>query len=131
MPSKTLETKDSQKARYIAESESRTAALKEKGTADQAIARDPKIKHLKAKIKQVNGAIARISFLEEQTKKLGEKKQQRIAEAAAERAAELAGEKKSKKKAVEEAAPQPKKKGGGKAPAGAKAGKTDAKKKGK
>jgi hypothetical protein len=130
MPSKTLETKDSQKARYIAESEARTAALKEKGATDQAIARDPKIKHLKARIKQVNGAIARISFLEEQKNKLEEKKQQRIAEAAAEKAAELAGEKKSKKKAVEEApAPAQKKKGGGKAPA--KTGKPEAKKKGK
>jgi hypothetical protein len=131
MPSKTMETKDSQKARYIAEREARAAALKEKGAAEKAIARDPKIKHLKARIKQVNGAIARISFLEEQKKKLDERKQQRIAEAAAERAAELAGEKKSKKKAVEEAAPPQKKKGGGKAPASAKAGKTDAKKKGK
>jgi hypothetical protein len=129
MPSKTQETKDTQKARYVAESEARSASLKEKGVTDRAIARDPKIKHLKARIKQVNGALARISFLEEQKKKLDERKQQRIAEAAAERAAEMAGEKKSKKKAVEEAAPPQKKKGGAKAPA--KTGKPDAKKKGK
>jgi TolA-binding protein len=128
MPSKTLETKDTQKARFTAESETRVAALKEKGVPEKAIARDPQIKHLKARIKQVNGAIARISFLDEQNKKLEEKKQQRIAEAAAERAAEIAGERKTKKKAVEEAAPQ-KKKGGGKAPS--KTGKPEAKKKGK
>lgn len=129
MASKSVETRDSQKARYIAESEARAAALRENGASEQAIAKDPKIKHLKARIKQVNGALARISFLEEQKKKLEERRQQRIAEAAAEKAAELAGERKAKKKAVEEA-PPPKKKGGAKAPAKA-PGKTDAKKKGK
>ncbi len=129
MASKSVQTRDDQKARYIAESEARTAALKEKGATDKAITRDPKIKHLKARIKQVNGAIARISFLEEQKTKLEERKQQRLAEAAAKRAANLAGEKKSKKKVVEEAAPPQKKKGGAKAPA--KAGKAEPKKKGK
>ncbi|HMK34136.1 MAG TPA: hypothetical protein VK463_03640 [Desulfomonilaceae bacterium] len=129
MASKSLQTRDSQKARYTIESEARATTLREQGFSDQAIAKDPKIKHLKARIKQVNGAIARISFLEEQKQKLEERKQQRLAEAAAERAASLAGEKKTKKKAAVEEPPQKKKGGGGKAPA--KGGKTDAKKKGK
>lgn len=129
MASKSLDTRNSQKARYIAERETRAAVLKGSGASDQAIAKDPKIKHLRARIKQVDGALARISFLDEQKQKLEERKQQRIAEAEAEKAAIMAGEKKTKKKAVEQA-PPPKKKGGAKAPAKA-PGKTDAKKKGK
>ena len=70
MPSKTQETKDSQKARYLKQMEARQASLKEKGIPEAAIAKDPKVKHYKAKIKQIKGATARISFLEEQTKQL-------------------------------------------------------------
>lgn len=129
MPSETLETRNEQKARFIGQSEARKALLKQNGRSDQDIAKDPQIKRFKAKIKQINGALARIAFLEEQTQKLLEKKEQRLADEAAKRAASIAGEIKKEKKKAEEKAPEPKKKGGGKAPA---KGKQEApKKKGK
>jgi hypothetical protein len=133
MPSKTQETKDGQKARYLKQIEARQASLKEKGIPEAAIAKDPKVKHYKAKIKQIKGAMARISFLEDQTKQLLEKKEQRRAEAEAARAAIIAGEKKVKEKKKTEEKPAPgkgKAKGAaaGKAPA---KGKQDTKKKAK
>lgn len=128
MPSQNLDTRNDQKARIVGQSEARTAALKEKGISDQDIAKDPQIKHFKAKIKQLNGAIARIGFLEEQTQKLREKKEQRLAQEAADRAAMISGELKKEKKKAEEKAPEPKKKGAAKALA---KGKQEPKKKGK
>ena len=133
MPSKTQETKDGQRARYLKQMEARQASLKEKGVPEAAIAKDPKVKHYKAKIKQIKGAMARISFLEDQTKQLLEKKEQRRAEAEAARAAIIAGEKKVKEKKKTEDKPAPgkgKAKGAaaGKAPA---KGKPDTKKKAK
>jgi hypothetical protein len=133
MPSKTQETKDGQTARYLKQIEARQASLKEKGLPEAAIAKDPKVKHYKAKIKQIKGAVARITFLEDQTKQLLEKKEQRRAEAVAARAAIIAGEKKVKEKKKVEEKPAPgkgKAKGAaaGKAPA---KGKPDAKKKAK
>jgi hypothetical protein len=129
MPSETLETRNEQKARFIGQSEARKALLKQNGRSDQDIAKDPQIKRFKAKIKQINGALARIAFLEEQTQKLLEKKEQRLADEAVKRAASIAGEIKKEKKKAEEKAPEPKKKGGAKAPA---KGKQEApKKKGK
>lgn len=133
MPSKTQETKDGQKARYLKQMEARQASLKEKGVPEAAIAKDPKIKQYKAKIKQIKGAVARITFLEDQTKQLLEKKEQRRAEAEAARAAMISGEKKVKEKKKVEEKPAPGKgkakgAGAGKAPA---KGKPDAKKKAK
>lgn len=133
MPSKTQETKDSQNARYLKQIEARRAALTEKGVPEAAIAKDPKVKHYKAKIKQIKGAIARISFLEDQTKRLQEKKEQHRAEAEAARAAIIAGGKKVKEKKKDEGKPAPAK-GKGKAPAAGKApakGKQETKKKAK
>jgi len=125
MPSKTQETKDGQKARYLKQMEARQASLKEKGIPEAAIAKDPKVKHYKAKIKQIKGAVARITFLEDQTKQLLEKKEQRRAEAEAARAAIIAGDKKVKEKKKVEEKPAP---GKGKAKAkGAAAGKAPAK----
>jgi hypothetical protein len=123
MPSKTQETKDGQKARYLKQMEARQASLKDKGIPEAAIAKDPKVKHYKAKIKQIKGAMARITFLEDQTKQLLEKKEQRRAEAEAARAAIIAGEKKVKEKKKTEEKPAP---GKGKAK-GAAAGKAPAK----
>ena len=113
--------------------EARQASLKEKGIPEAAIAKDPKVKHYKAKIKQIKGAVARITFLEDQTKQLLEKKEQRRAEAEAARAAMISGEKKVKEKKKVEEKPAPgkgkaKAAGAGKAPA---KGKPDAKKKAK
>ena len=92
MASKSLETRELQRSRYQSSMESRRNELKEKGLADAEVVKDSKIKQFKAKIKQVDSAIARISFLNEQTKQLEEKKAQRKAEAEAERAAMIAGE---------------------------------------
>jgi hypothetical protein len=133
MPSKTQETKDGQTARYLKQMEARQASLKEKGVPEAAIAKDPKVKHYKAKIKQIKGAVARITFLEDQTKQLLEKKEQRRAEAVAARAAIIAGEKKVKEKKKVEEKPAPGK-GKAKGAAAGKAlakGKPDAKKKAK
>jgi hypothetical protein len=128
MPSKNIETRNEQKARFIEQSEARVAQLKAKGISDKDIAKDPQVKRFKAKIKQVNGAVARIGFLDNQTEKLREKKEQRLAQEKAERAAMIAGEIKKEKKKAEEKAPEPKKKGAAKAPA---KGKPEPKKKGK
>lgn len=131
MPSKDLQTKENQKSRLQQLAEARKSDLKQKGLTDQTIAKDSKIKRFHAKMKQIDGAVARITFLDEQTKKLQEKKEQKIAEAAAERAEMIAGVTKKKAKKEEEEAPAAKGKkkgGGGKAPA---AGKAPAKKKGK
>lgn len=132
MPSKHLQTKEDQKSRIRKLAEARENTLKEKGFTDQAIAKDPQIKHFGAKIKQIAGAVSRIAFLEEQTKKLREKKDQKIAQAAADRAEMIAGVNKKKAKKAEEQAPPAKgkkKAGGAKAPTAA--GKAGAKKKGK
>jgi hypothetical protein len=130
MASKSMETKNLQKTKFLQETETRQALLKEKGVSDKDIAKDPKIKRLKARIKQVGKAVARINFLEAQTEQLKVKKEQRLAEEAAARAEAITTERRSKKKVVEEKAPEPKKKGGGKAPAKGGA-KPDQKKKGK
>jgi hypothetical protein len=71
-----------------------------------SIARDSKVKHFKAKLKQIRGAVERINFIEDQTKKNLEKREQKLAEHAARKVEEMAGaSKKSKKK--EEAPPPP------------------------
>jgi len=107
MSSKDLSTREAQKADYLKKSRNRTGALLNKGLSQVAVARDPQIKHFKAKVKQITSAIARISFLQDQTQKLQEKKEQRRAEAEAERAATIAGETKKKdKKKVEEKKPE-------------------------
>jgi hypothetical protein len=106
MASKTIETKDLQKDKYSREMEQRQALLREKGLGDKDIARDSKVKHFKAKLKQIRGAVARINFIEDQTKKNLEKREQKLAEHAARKVEEMAGaSKKSKKK--EEAPPPP------------------------
>lgn len=130
MPSKDLKTREAQKADYLKKSQARSEDLKNKGVDEAAVAKDPQIKHFKAKVKQINLAIARIAFLNDQTAKLKEKKEQRQAEAAAERAAEIAGEiKKKEKKVVEEKKPQPGKKKAPSAGKGSAQGKPQQKKK--
>jgi hypothetical protein len=118
MPSKDLETREAQKADYLKKSQARSEALLKKGMNDAAVAKDPQIKHFKAKVKQINSAISRIAFLTDQTMKLKERKEQRQAEAAVKRAADIAGEtKKKEKKTAEEKKPESGKK---KAPASGK-----------
>ena len=132
MGSKHLNTKENQKSLYAQQFEVRVEALKEKGLAEKEIKRDSKIKQLNAKIRQVDGAMARIAFLEQQTQKLLERKEQRkVEEAAAKLEARVSGKKAKGKKE----APEPKKAAasGKKSQAKAKggAGGQDAKKKGK
>jgi len=130
MPSKSLQTRLDQKARFAQQSELRKDLLKEKGLDEKDIAKDSQIKHFKAKIKQIEGAIARIAFLDEQTKQLKERKEQRRLEAEQAKAEGRTGRaKKVKEEPPAKAAPGKKK-----APAGGKGGdkgKQDAKKKSK
>jgi hypothetical protein len=131
MASKSLQTRLEQKARFEKQSEVRTGLLKEKGLNEKDITKDHEIKHFRARIKQINGAIARISFLEDQTKQLLERKEQRKIEAEQAKAEGVTGRSKAKAKAAAQAkAEAPKKKGaaGGKAPA---KGKAEPKKKSK
>ena len=132
MGSKHLLTKESQRVRFAEEAESRAALLKEKGLGEKEIARDSILKHLKARIKQVKGAVNRITFLEEQKQQLLERKEQRKAEQEAARIEERASGKKSKKKAqAEPAKPAPGGKKAQKAKAPGGGDKAGAKKKGK
>ena len=87
MGSKKLPTRENQKALYTRQAESRVAALKAKGLSEKDLAKDSKLKQLKAKLKQIDSAMARISFLDEQKKQLQERKEQRKAEAEAAKAA--------------------------------------------
>jgi len=134
MASSSLQTREAQKTRYLQSVEIRKTALLEKGLDEAAIKKDGQIKHLKAKVKQIDGAIGRLAFLTDQTAKLKEKKAQKLAEAEAERAAVIRGEvtgKKKKEAPPAKAAPA-KGKGGGAGKAPAKGGKPgDQKKKGK
>ena len=131
MASKSLQTRLEQKAHYAKRSEIREGLLKEKGLDEKDIPKDSQIKHFKARIKQIDGALARISFLENQTKQMKERKEQRKVEAEQAKAEAMTSRTKSKAKAAaKEKAPATKKKAaaGGKAPAKAK---PDTKKKSK
>jgi hypothetical protein len=128
MGSNSLQTRQSQKAALVREAEARKALLTQKGLTEASVAKDPVLRHLKAKIKQITSAMARISFLENQTKQLQEKKEQAKAAAEAARLEAIAGGTKSKgkKKAAEAEAeaeaPKKEAKAGKKAPAKAKEG---------
>ena len=113
MPSKSLYTREEQKARFQQQSEIRRKTLTEHGFDETRINKDPQLKHLKARIKQVNSALLRIAFLEEQTRKLDERKQQKIAEAAAARAELIKPGAIGKKKKAEAKPVEPAKKGSG------------------
>lgn len=124
MGSKDIQTREAQKARYVEKLQARKETLVNSDGNERTIAKDPAVRHLSSKIKQIDGAIARISFLQEQTQKLKEKKEESKARAEAERAEMIAGKPKEKK---EKEKPQEKKtaakgKGGKKAPAQAKTG---------
>ncbi len=121
MPSKKLPTRENQKALYTKQTEQRIAMLTAKGLSEKDIAKDSKIKQLKAKLKQIDSAIGRISFLDDQKKQLQERKEQRKAEAEAAKAAPVAEKKTNKKAEEKKAAGSEKKK--------AAAAKTPAKKK--
>ena len=117
MGSKDRDTREQQIARFAKLAEARTGLLKEQGLNDRTIAKDSKVRQLKAKIKQVRDAIARLNFLATQTQELKERKEQ--AKAAAEAAKAEGALAKKKKKAAEAKAPAPAAKGkGAKKPAG-------------
>ncbi len=120
MPSKSTDTRQNQKARFLEQIEARKEALKERRMPDEAIAKDSKLRSLKAKIGQINAALGRIKFLEDQTEELRRRKEEAKAAAEAEKA-EGKKKKKGKKKEEAEQAMEGKKKakggGKGKAPA--------------
>ncbi|MFH0823886.1 MAG: hypothetical protein V2B18_14140 [Pseudomonadota bacterium] len=107
MGSKHLQTKELQRARFEQEIQDRQKLLQDKGLGEKAVAKDSIVKHHKAKIKQIRTAVARITFLEEQTGRVREISEQG-------KAAKLAAKAAGKKKAKVEEAPAPKK-GQGKA----------------
>jgi hypothetical protein len=84
MGSKNLQTRQSQKAKFVRDAEARKELLKKKGVPEDKIAKDSLYRKAKAKVKQAVAALSRISQLENQTKQLQEKKEQ--AKAAAEAA---------------------------------------------
>lgn len=113
MPSKSRETREEQKSRLSAAIQNRTNILAEQGSTEKDLLKDPQLKSLKARIKQINGAIARINFLSDQNVKMAEKRAEKLAQAAAERAELIKpGAKPKSKKKVEEPVPEPTKKGG-------------------
>lgn len=132
MGSKSLQTRETQKSRYEKLAEIREHSLKDKGLSDSDIVKDPKIKHLKAKIRQISAAVATIAERDKLTQQLLEKKQQRKAEAEAARAANISGKAvgkgKKKAEAKEAAAGGKKREPKGKTQAN---GKSQTKKKGK
>ena len=85
MGSKHLQTRETQRERFQRQFDARRELLKGKGLADSDIAKDPLFKEFKAKLKQLDSAIARIGAIEEQTKKLQEKKERKKAEAEADK----------------------------------------------
>ncbi|MGC8604212.1 MAG: hypothetical protein ACP5VS_11035 [Desulfomonilaceae bacterium] len=113
MPSKSLHTREEQKSRFLQQSEMRRKTLLEQGLDETRIGKDPHVKHLKARIKQVNSALARISFLEEQSRKLQERKIEKVAEAAAIRAESIKPGATGRKKKAETKPPETGKKGSG------------------
>lgn len=86
MGSKHLQTRETQRERFQRQFDARRELLKGNGLADSDIAKDPLFKAFKAKLKQLDGAIARIGAIEEKTKKLQEKKERKKAEAEAAKA---------------------------------------------
>jgi hypothetical protein len=128
MSSKSMETKEAQKARHNAQMEARLEELKSKGLDDEKIAKDDKIKRFKSKIKQISAAVDRINQIEEQTKVLREKKEKAKAEAETARLADIKGETtKGKKGAKKVEEPEPEKgKGKGKKAAKGKEGQAKA-----
>lgn len=129
MGSQDIETREAQKARFVRQLEARKEQLIGKGAGEGAVAKDPSVKHLNSRIKQVDGALARIKFLQDQTQKLKEKKEEAKARAEAERAEMISGKPKEKKQKVKEEKAAAKGKGQKKAPAKAPANKGGAKKK--
>lgn len=103
MGSKQLQTRQLQRDLVTKQMQDRLAMLKDKGLDDKSIAKDSKVKHLKARLKQIDAAVNRINQIVEQTQKLEERKAERIAREEAERLAERAGDRKAKaKQKVEE-----------------------------
>jgi len=115
MSSKDKDVREAQKQYFLAKTEERILALKDKGLGDSETVKDSLIKQYRAKVKQIDRALKRISFLQDQNEKLRERKEQQKADREAARAAEISGElKKKEKKKVEEApAPKGKKKAAG------------------
>ncbi len=115
MGSKHMETKEAQKGRYVAQLEARIDALKTDGIPEEKIKKDDKVKRFKSKIKQFEGAIARIGEIADKTKELKEKKEKAQAEAEAARLADIKGEAEKVKKGSKKKEPEPEKgKGKGK-----------------
>jgi hypothetical protein len=88
--------------RYTRLLEARTASLLAAGVPEDKIGKDSLVKSIKAKMKQLREAVVRITFIQDQTAKLKEMKEEKARLAAEEALAQAAGggKKAKEKKAV-------------------------------
>ena len=122
MGSKHIQTRELQKARFASQLQARKELLAGKGLSEEAVAKDSAVKHYSSKIKQIDGALARIGFLNDQTQKMKEKKEEAKAKAEAERAEMISGKPKAKKEKAKDEKAESKGKGGKKGQTQAKKG---------
>jgi hypothetical protein len=100
MPSKSKSVREAQKKQCEAAISARRAALKEKGLDSKAIGKDPKLKALLAKFRQIQKTLVAIQAKEKKNEELAKRKTEK-AEQAKQDKAEKKG--KSKKKAGKKA----------------------------
>jgi colicin import membrane protein len=104
MGSKHQRTREIQKSRYEAAAEARISLLREKGLSEEAIKKDSKVRQFKAKVKQIDSAVACISFIQDQKRQLQEMKE-KAKEEAAKAEAEAAAKPQKEKKAASDKKP--------------------------
>ena len=100
MPSKAKSVRETQKAQCEAAISARRAALKEKGLDDATIKKDPKLKQLLAKARQIQGTLKAIQAKADLNEKLAQRKKEK-AENPKDKAEKKGKKKKADKKGEE------------------------------
>ncbi len=77
MPSKTREVREQQRRNFETSISNRLTLLKEKGKDGIQIKRDPKVKHLRARLSQIKKSLVAISKLEQQNETLALRKKEK------------------------------------------------------
>jgi len=77
MPSKTREVRERQVSSFETSISNRLALLKEKGADSAQIKKDPKIKHLRARLARTKKSLVAISKLEQQKEALALRKKEK------------------------------------------------------
>ena len=80
MPSKTRSVRETQKSTCEAAIAARQAALRAKGVTQAAIAKDPTLKALLAKFRQIQRTLSAIRAKEEKNEELAQRKQEKAAQ---------------------------------------------------